>query len=130
MTEKFTEEDKEKIVSIKEKEIQMKPIHINCRCVMPEEEITCTKAESDYQRIEVPEKEIIRIDDFERIKKYNKDMKDTCPDFKPWPTNQEELDKLMHEKAIETAGGIENLNFAKVLVGEMTIEEAKEQMKK
>jgi len=104
----------------------MKPVHINCRCSIPETEMTCTDIKSDYSTIttEEPEIKTIRIDDFEAIKEYNKKMKDCCPNFHPWPETQEDLDKMLHEKAIESAGGIENLNWAKVLVGEMTPEEA------
>ena len=107
----------------------MKIEHPNCRCTIPEQEITCTTCDSDYETIELPKKEPIHVpprNDKERkkLEEYNETMKKHCHDFEPLPLTEEEYRQMIHEKAIETAGGIERLNWAKVLVGEMTPEEA------
>ena len=108
--------------------------HPNCNCYI-EKEITCTTCNSDYDIIKVPKKEPIHVpprneEERKRLEEHNEKMKEICPEFKPLPLTEEEYKQMIHEKAIGLAGGIENLNWAKVLVGEMTPEEAEEDIKK
>ena len=109
--------------------------HPNCNCYIGKE-ITCTTCDCDYNGVAgLPKKEPIHVpprndEERKKLEEYNKKMKKYCPDFEPWPLTEEEYKQMIHEKAIGLAGGIENLNWAKVLVGEMTPEEAEEDIRK
>ena len=108
--------------------------HPNCRCKPSEMEITCTKCDSDYDGAEsLPKKEPIHVpprndEERKKLEEYNEEMKKYCPDFEPLPLTEEEYRQMIHEKAVATCGGIDNLNLAKALVGEKTPN--KEELKK
>ena len=113
----------------------MKIEHPNCYCTLSEKEITCTTCDSDYETMEIPKKEPIHVpprndEERKKLEEYNETMKKHCSCFEPLPLTEEEYRQMIHEKAIGLAGGIETLNWAKVLVGEMTPEEAEEDIKK
>lgn len=109
--------------------------HPNCNCIH-EKELSCESCDCDYDIVKKQKKkEAIHLpprneEEKQKLIKYNEEIKKICPDAEPWPVTEEEYKQMIHEKAMGLVGGIENLNWAKVLVGEMTPEEAEEDIKK
>ena len=96
----------------------------NCYCFV-EKEITCTTCDGDYEEIELPKEEPIHVpprneEEKRRLDQFNENMKEICPNFKPWPVTEKGYRQMIHEQAAALCSGIDNLNFAKALVGEKT----------